>query len=428
MNLENLKRWHWAVVGLLVGLLIGWGVKSLNDAGGIGDSGSIGVREFEKELTESRGGYPVLRDIVIHHVNGDAVVTLRRLEVDPRERYPRNPRHFLYVRERLDARTPYIPADSQQAVEVRIDPAAELVSARSGREAWTLSVNGERVFNWSSRLKLAGWTASENHWSDPGPAGSVELSIRPANYRLTLTLDTSEAKIDLPQAMKVSLNDHALGPMTRVAGTALPSWRGQVPAGDFVPGPTQVFRFSRSSQAVKIRGIELLDPNYSVAEFLAAMKRQNPRIAFANAWWERPAVLYATWACVGVLVIGGIWPFVLNLLVGAGYGQRLPKEKEYDLSRFKSEPEPRIVEKQASGEPLDAAHLAELEEELRRSLASQGSQGDRPPAEPEPLRELAGTPQVAPAPAADEEQKDFRGEFYPVARKPADGHGDHHPA
>ena len=421
MDIEKLKRWHWTVIGLLVGLLLGWGVKSLNESGGLTDAGTIGIRDFEQELLENNRGYPVLRDVVVHRSDANWTVTLRRLEVDPREKYPHNARHYHYVAKRLDARTPYVPTDPNETVEVRIDPSAERMDANSGKDFWTLSVNGQKVMNWPSRLTLDGWESSPNHWSNPGPGATIDLALRPASYQMTVVLDSTQPG-DSPLAqLKVSLNEHSLPALTSVGSSTGAAWRTTIPRDAFVPGERQVLKFAGGGRPMRIREIRLLDPSYTVLDYLASVRQRHPQVGYRVAWWEKPAILYAMWAAGGMIVVGGIWPMLLRLLVGAGFGREFPPEEQYDLSRFKGEPERSSAPPAMVHEPIDLEQLEALEQELRRSLAAQASASDQPTTEPRPVAPLNGTVSDVPL-AQTEEHKEYQGEYYPVVRKGAEHH------
>jgi len=148
---------------------------------------------------------------------------------------------------------------------------------------------------------------------------------------------------------------------------------------------------------------------YTVADYLSEAQ---PPVGFSNAWWETPGGAMAIWVGGGAVVIGGIWPFILNLLIGAGLGRK-PKEQEYDLSRFKSEEAPQ-AQKQVSEE--DRKRMEELEAEM---IAGLNSEGDRPQAQaarqPGVLKELHAE-EVVEAPVGPREQKDYVGEYYPVEK------------
>jgi len=105
-------------------------------------------------------------------------------------------------------------------------------------------------------------------------------------------------------------------------------------------------------------------PDYGVADYLTEVGKRNPKISFSNAWWEKPWVMTSIYALVGAVLVGGVWPYLLRLLVGAGLGR---PEPEYDLSRFKGEPEAEKKSSELSDE--ERKHLEELEAEMMAGLA-----------------------------------------------------------
>ena len=156
---------------------------------------------------------------------------------------------------------------------------------------------------------------------------------------------------------------------------------------------------------------------FSVRDYLIGEAMTNPSIQFSSAWWESPGGATAIGAVGGAVVIGGLWPFVLNFLVGAGFGQR-PKEPDYDLSRFKSE-KAHETRKEMTDE--ERRHLEELEAEMIAGLASAGE----PPPAPKSggshgVKQLA-TEEAASAPVVAEDDRAYAGEFYPVEKKTPHG-------
>ncbi len=154
---------------------------------------------------------------------------------------------------------------------------------------------------------------------------------------------------------------------------------------------------------------------YTVRSYLDEMSRRHGWVKYRYAWWGEPRLAMGLWALGSVVVVGGIWPTVLNLLVGAGYSRPRPApEPEYDLSRFKGEPPLAAV-----AAPADDSRLAELEAKLLSDLETdEADRRKEPPARPKDPSKLTGGP-LSPAQggaANGESSKKFDGEFYPVAR------------
>jgi hypothetical protein len=157
---------------------------------------------------------------------------------------------------------------------------------------------------------------------------------------------------------------------------------------------------------------------YTVRDYLKDLSKTEPGAAvqFRFAWWRRPAALIALWTAGSTLLIGGVWPTVLNLLTGAGFGRRAPEKSDYDLSRFKSEPDAAESETPTADAGAVEDHVRKLEEELARGMtAGVGAAGRDHPPQPPPVKPLVAAPLEVPAPAGDED-KEYQGEFYPVVK------------
>jgi hypothetical protein len=165
------------------------------------------------------------------------------------------------------------------------------------------------------------------------------------------------------------------------------------------------------------RGAEEEYPN--VLEYLKQVKSSNPKVAFRFAWWRQPWAIYTLWTGASVLLIGGVWPSVVSLMVGAGLGFHKKEEgPEYDLSRFKAEKE---KAKAAAGgaTAADMEHLHQLEEELEKKLAAQRAGMPIPEDEPDTaaaVKKLDGGPLQTVAADKPAEDHEYKGEFYPVDR------------
>ncbi len=150
--------------------------------------------------------------------------------------------------------------------------------------------------------------------------------------------------------------------------------------------------------------------NYNVAEFLRDAAATNPAIAFQNAWWDAPAIAICLWALLGAVVIGGIWPTVLDLIYGRN---RTPRE-EYDLNRFGKYAE---LKTNSAVTANDTQRLAELEAEMSRALANSKDEPSTSVATATaPVKELEAAPLEDSAAAISEEEKKYAGQFYPVEK------------
>lgn len=178
--------------------------------------------------------------------------------------------------------------------------------------------------------------------------------------------------------------------------------------------PFKVARFSEPKSST-----------YSVRDFLNDEKSRDPNLKYTFAWWELPTAAYALWIGGGLLVIGGIWPTLVNIMIGAGLGRKKSAEEEYDLDRFGKTPEPAAA---PSGRPAltaeAAAKLQDYQQTLEQNLAGAGMAmtadapvGTSAAASPEIKKLAAGPVEPAAAPVGEsDDPKDYKGEYYPVAR------------
>jgi len=157
----------------------------------------------------------------------------------------------------------------------------------------------------------------------------------------------------------------------------------------------------------------------NVRAYLAKLKESNPDVAYKYAWYRETWAIYTLWLGASVLLIGGVWPSVVSLMVGAGLGiSGEEKGPEYDLERFKSEE----AKKAAAAGPTaaDMQHLHELEDELEKKLAAQRAgmpiPEDQPDQVPAAAKKLDGGPLENLAPDKPAEEHEYKGDFYPVDR------------
>lgn len=179
--------------------------------------------------------------------------------------------------------------------------------------------------------------------------------------------------------------------------------------------------------------VSKLDPldngtDASIVNFLERAGKANPAMSWHYAWWAEPQWQYALWTLGSVIVIGGAWPTVLNVLVGAGFGPK-KKEKKYDLDRFG-----KYKEQEKGGEKKvitaeDQAKVEAVAAKLEEELGGFGTEGASTTAgagaaAQAAARKLDGGPVEQVAVQQDDEDKEYKGEFYPVARTPGHKHDE----
>ncbi|MGB7159313.1 MAG: hypothetical protein WBD40_14690 [Tepidisphaeraceae bacterium] len=157
------------------------------------------------------------------------------------------------------------------------------------------------------------------------------------------------------------------------------------------------------------------DPNETIVTYLEKVAQQHSHVRFRYAWQEHPAIVYAIWTGGAMILIGGVWPTLLGLLIGAGFGGGDEADDDYDLSRFGKDADAQAASAAQVG--LDAAHLAEVEAELQHNLEGIASPGGTTStATPPQVKKLEGGP-VESAPLPDDDpNREYKGEFYPVAK------------
>ena len=149
-------------------------------------------------------------------------------------------------------------------------------------------------------------------------------------------------------------------------------------------------------------------PDYSVRDYLAEMAAANPAITFGESWWDAPVPMTALYGLAGVVVIGGIWPSLLQR-----FRPTEAQEPKYDLDRFPHESAPAPSTSDLSDE--DRRRLAELEAAMIDGLECAAAPASaQPPLAPLPTPLVSDPP--PPALASAGEGKEYDGQFYPVEK------------
>jgi hypothetical protein len=173
--------------------------------------------------------------------------------------------------------------------------------------------------------------------------------------------------------------------------------------------------FHRSAIPYKAGGKTYPD----VRAYLDGVARQSggKGATYRVAWWERPAVAWALYPAAGVVLIGGVWPTLLNLMVGAGLGRKRDEEPGIDLSKYKSTataPTPKGKAELSDDErrQLDAVAAA-MEAELAAGATARAGGGGEAKQEAA-VRELEAAPLAAPVKDEEGKAKAYDGDFYPT--------------
>jgi hypothetical protein len=168
-------------------------------------------------------------------------------------------------------------------------------------------------------------------------------------------------------------------------------------------------------------------PQVTVRDWLTEAAAEYPWIQFKYAWWRDTK--YAQWLWMGstFVIVGVLWPIVMALLGRSGLGGREMAMQHYDVNRFgKGKPEKKPAAARPKGELSKAGQeqLAAMNQSLMSELevAGSGAAAAAPvAAAQQPAKQFVPGP-AEPAAAAPEkppEEREFSGEFYPVAHPAA---------
>jgi hypothetical protein len=150
----------------------------------------------------------------------------------------------------------------------------------------------------------------------------------------------------------------------------------------------------------------------TVLDYLDQM-RKTANVQYRYAWWWWAVTPASLWVIGSLLLIGGVWPTVINLIAFGSLG-RPKEEKGVSLLHVKAPPRAQPV-----AASVDASHLANLEMELEERLAGGANATDDPqPAAPVP-KTLAGGPLEPVALPTAQDDREFgadKDDFYPTER------------
>jgi hypothetical protein len=232
---------------------------------------------------------------------------------------------------------------------------------------------------------------------------------------------------------------------TPVAEDTLPSIAKTVYGQDTIDGEEAIrtcnFRIFRHSDSIQKLidggryfklGESILIPHNpdgqsgSVRDWLTEAASAYPWVQYKYAWWRDPRYTNYVWMAPTFVIVGVIWPILLAVMSKAGLGGSKLAMQQYDLSRFGTKkPKPKPAAAAASkGDMSDAGReqLAAMNQSLMSELTDvAGEEGKAPPAvasDKPAAKEFVVAPSESKPPVPlqkPEEERDFSGEFYPVA-------------
>ena len=155
--------------------------------------------------------------------------------------------------------------------------------------------------------------------------------------------------------------------------------------------------------------------NYSVQDFLSPLAAQNPALHARYPWWEEAKWKFTFWTTGTAAFVTFLWPTILVLLLG-----KLPPEPP----PIKLTPPPESEPKKRELTAEELKHLEELEAEMMAGIASTTAPSEEhaatAAAEPAAVKQLT-TEAVQPLGPAVPDNRQYAGEYYPVAKKPPHG-------
>jgi hypothetical protein len=358
MRVERIHRWQWVIISLVVGFLIGY-VRNLDT--------------FAEPVT----GY------------GNSMNSQQQFEnaLLMHERLPSGEvRPFFYKLTVLDIKDPNPQRLSQEDTLKQLTPAQkkkyDSISRQSDKVAYLREVETD-LANSRRTVAIAG----------------LYYNGRPSTNAKT------------GQWEKVWHPYFFIAP-TPYKPTRQFAITGTVPQ----PKPTLTNKLQALAEKTQLKPPDAPD---SALAYMNALKAQG-KIDFTYEWWKAPRVSLVLWVGGCVVIVGGLWPTLVNLLVYGTLGR--PIEEKSDLRKVRSTSQAA----KTSREPTEAdlAQLKALEEQLEANLAASASNSplgssDRPaPAAPKPL--TAKELEVAAAAASHQDSHEYAAkpdDFYPTEKR-----------
>ncbi|HEY7086607.1 MAG TPA: hypothetical protein VH518_00880 [Tepidisphaeraceae bacterium] len=167
----------------------------------------------------------------------------------------------------------------------------------------------------------------------------------------------------------------------------------------------------------------------TIQGYLEGLARSDNTVRFHYGWWLEPKKALIIGSLLGMLIIGGVWPSLLNVMVGAGLGRKAdPEEDARRKSGFDWGSLVRMSKKPAAGgagrpqvSAADQRHVQDVADAYERGLAGSAvataSAGASVAQAEGTVRKLEGGPLEAAKPMAkpeDEDDIEVKGEYYPV--------------
>jgi hypothetical protein len=169
--------------------------------------------------------------------------------------------------------------------------------------------------------------------------------------------------------------------------------------------------------------------NPTIQGYLQQVASQNNTVRFKYGWWLEPTKAMMLGCIGGMVVIGGIWPTLLNVMLGAGFGRKTDPEEEALKRARPGFDWASLLRRSKSSQPAgahggvssgDQRHVQEVADAYARNLqpTGQGHGAAGATAVDEgPVRKLEAGPLEAAKPMpkpGDDDEIEVKGEYYPV--------------
>lgn len=245
---------------------------------------------------------------------------------------------------------------------------------------------------------------------------------------------------------KYTLNDLWVQADLRDLSFKAQDWRDVrviLPAGHFTPvmtlpqpGTDRFAKYNNRPQAQKriretlpafdkAKAAIAKNPKATIVDYLTAIQADDHSLTFTVRLWQEARKVMIYWVVGTLVVVGGIWPFVIDVLILAGLAPPRPprEEKGVNLRKVKATADHKPTAPKStefSQEDMDklTALEKELEQQVAAEMASRPAAQQAPSAEA-PVRKLTATGPQPPAaePEKPQEHKDFgltQEDFYPT--------------
>ncbi|MDB5174718.1 MAG: hypothetical protein JWN51_3491 [Phycisphaerales bacterium] len=244
--------------------------------------------------------------------------------------------------------------------------------------------------------------------------GGVRVAIGPAyldSPARTLSQPLFERGLTAPPGAAFHLGDMVVHPpdpngVYWITGTYREtSGRDEVSTGEF--------KFRAATPYQPRMAVDVPDPQtFTIIQYLDQLAPRIPqaRISYRNAWYERPRLAMTAWTAGATFLIGVLWPLMLRRWAGP---VPIPEPAAMVVATPSSPAPTAPAANPAAGDELLDLVL-NLETSVQPAIESFGTENIAagPPA---PVRTLSAAPlEGSVAASRQEDERDYRGEYYPT--------------